>query len=424
MSSIISTLSGNFGKSLILGTLLPVTAFVILSAQLLQPFIAHIELQAVDFAFLEEFQSDLLVLSLIIVFISSILYFLNTQLIRVYEGYPWKDTWFGRFLISIQSKRYAHIISRAKGYRALIYALGNSDPKVFAHWNKYMKTQSREFLMSKGDILPTRLGNLIRSFEKYPKNQYGIDAVSLWSPLVGVMDQKYLAALDDAKISFDFMINNSFLSFLLVTALFGGAILFPSALDSPSVLITWSVQISVFLLLAWIFYLLSLDKAIAWGSLVRSAFDIYRLVLLNQLGYNQKVVNREEERMLWELISNQLTYGDGPAGPYPPYSWGASDSYVFGEPQSAKLEITRGLVPLWGAKFEVTVQIRNTDPAGRMVQKILVSDAIPENYAYHWDSAKINGQKTTPISFNPIQFRIQSLEPNSVVTISYYMVKI
>lgn len=424
MSSIVSTLSSNFGKSLILGTLLPVTAFVILTWQLLQPLTGKIDLSTLNFINLPVFQSDLLALALIIVLLSALLFFLNTSLIRLYEGYPWKGTWLGRFFIKLHSKQYAHTVSRAKGYRSLLYALGIPDPKLSMRWNKYMQAQKHQFLMHPNDVLPTRLGNIIRSFEEYPYRQYGMDAVSLWPRLSAIINEQYISLLDDVKITFDFMMNISFLSFLLVIVLFFGAVLFPASLNSTKVLVSWGIEVIVFSLFGWVFYVLSLGKATAWGELVKSAFDVYRADLLKRLGYEQNPVSKEEERLLWQLVSAQLAYGDSPVGPYPPYTWGNSASYAFGTPMLAKLELTRGLVPLRGAKFKVVIKVRNIDPAGRKVENILVSDPVPESYVYNWGSAEIQGRKAELLGFNPLQFRINSLEPYAETYITYYLLKI
>jgi len=61
-------------------------------------------------------------------------------------------------------------------------------------------------------LLPTRLGNVIRSFEEYPDRQYGIGAITLWPRLIAKIDKEYAAMMDDSKTSFDFMLNISLLS--------------------------------------------------------------------------------------------------------------------------------------------------------------------------------------------------------------------
>ena len=98
--------------------------------------------------------------------------------------------------------------------RALLHAIpdGLSRASIIDEWSRHGRILSESFPRNAEEILPTRLGNTIHAFEDYPDTRYGMDAVELWPRLVAKVDKEYRAVLDDAKASFDFMINSSVLS--------------------------------------------------------------------------------------------------------------------------------------------------------------------------------------------------------------------
>lgn len=94
MSSIISAISGHFGKSLIPGTFLPALLFVILSVLFLLPLFPY------DWQVLQQLEGGetrgVVVVSFVTVVLTGLLYNMNIPVIRFYEGYPWEDSWLGR----------------------------------------------------------------------------------------------------------------------------------------------------------------------------------------------------------------------------------------------------------------------------------------------------------------------------------------
>jgi hypothetical protein len=93
MTSILSSVSAQFGKALILGTVLPVSIFV--SAGLL---LAQMSLGGSLQDLLTNLEKGWQVLTLpfVAIVISVLLFNLNVPLTRLYEGNPWKGSWLGR----------------------------------------------------------------------------------------------------------------------------------------------------------------------------------------------------------------------------------------------------------------------------------------------------------------------------------------
>jgi hypothetical protein len=169
------------------------------------------------------------------------------------------------------------------------------------------------------EVLPTRLGNVVRSFEEYPRWQDGMSAIPLWPRLVAVIDKEYDARIEDAKSSLDFMLNCSLLSALLAGILAVTGLLAPGRVHLGE----WLAQVVVLGTAAYVFYTGSVSSAHAWGAQMRGAFDLYRGDLLAKLGYGWKPATRDEEREIWMSISRQVIFGDPPLGlgaplPYAP----------------------------------------------------------------------------------------------------------
>jgi hypothetical protein len=70
-------------------------------------------------------------------------------------------------------------------------------------------------------ILPTRFGNLIRAFETYSLNVYGVDAIPAWHRLSAVIPNDFAGKVDDARAEVNFWINVWVLA-ILFTALAAG----------------------------------------------------------------------------------------------------------------------------------------------------------------------------------------------------------
>src|SRR5579862_8224715 len=97
MNSLLSAISGKFSATLVLSTLFPVTVFVFLLRALWVPLLPGALGPALlaSLSGLDE-KLSLLALMVVAIVLSGLLYYLNIPLIRLYEGYPWQETWLGR----------------------------------------------------------------------------------------------------------------------------------------------------------------------------------------------------------------------------------------------------------------------------------------------------------------------------------------
>jgi hypothetical protein len=252
--------------------------------------------------------------------------------------------------------------------------------------NRIARTVLTNFPKEETLILPTRLGNVTRSFEDHSRQQYGLDAIFLWPRVVAVANKDYLATVDDAKSSFDFSLNSSVLSSLLAISLLTAGLAKPFAAEKD--LVIWVCELILLCALARLTYLGAINRAVAWGAQVKGVFDLYRWDLLKQLGYAQKPTSRIRERELWQEISQQIFYGDPLDGK--PWPHAEQRQIVSGSPADVALQIASGTSDMLSRKaVKLHYRIRNIDPQQRTVNNLLLAPDVPSTWSFKWDSATV-----------------------------------
>lgn len=456
MTSILSSISGYFSKSLMLGTFLPTVIHVVLGIIFIGPLLPEAAGILVPLAAFDT-QWKIVAVSFITIVLSGLLYNLNIPVIRIYEGYPWQEWRIGLARARKYRSEFADLTRRAS-HLAELSDMFDPDPGADApkqpdasavfgelvklapdlqksnqpggvagatdrraeiynrlrdEWNFIKRRLNDEFPGHPSLILPTRLGNVIRSFEYYPDKEYGMDAIVLWPRLVGVIDKEYAVSVDDAKTSFDFMLNSSVLSGLTALAILAAGLANIPALLTDVGLVQWAVEMLLFILLSFWFYRLSMRSAASWGGMVKGAFDLYRNKLLEALGYGRKPGTREEERTLWDGISLQMLLGNSRSGtrardyipsPSPPLAASCS-------PSGVPLELTRGSKrgPKWGGE-SVVVRVKNVDKDERSAENVVITVTLPPEHNFDWGSAFVAGQEVPITGTNPYRFSLGDIK--------------
>ncbi|HEX9945044.1 MAG TPA: hypothetical protein VGG03_23795 [Thermoanaerobaculia bacterium] len=422
MTGLLSALSGQFSKSLLLSTLLPVVVFVLLVLVLVMPQIPS-TVPVVHWVQGLDSEWKLAAVTLAVVLLTALLHNLNGPVIRFYEGYPWCDSSVGRRRIRAHRQRMVSMLAQWRGLWTLLRddEAGRHPEyeKAVDHWNDLGRALNTQYPDEPGAVLPTRLGNVIRSFESYPWRQYKMRAITLWPRLVARLDAAYAPQIDDAKSSVDFMLNGSLLCGVLAVLVAVVHLAFPVDLSSARVFVPLLLQVTLFGGLAYGFYLAAIPRAQSWGIAVKGAFDLFRGDLLEALGYRYQPESLEEERLLWETISNRLIFSDLAIDPLPAYMPLKSPATgVRGMPKDVKLEIVRGMSHPANGNLMVTVQIRNLDPA-RKATAISLTDTVPDGWAYEWGSAGSSAGAVEVSGVNPYRFRIGDLDPGAAALVTY-----
>jgi hypothetical protein len=418
MPSILAAVSGQFTKYLILGTLLPVAIFVTLGLVFGQP-ITPTSVPLVSALQTLDKQWFTITVTATIIVLSGLLYNLNTPIIRLYEGYPWRGSAIGKWRIGQIQKRLDRATQLRDRIKTALDILNKNqvDKNLVEQlqlWRTRVSVLTHSGLPSRSQILPTRLGNAIKAFEEYPYLQYGMDAITLWPRIVAVTSKDYLTGIDDAKTSLDFFLNASFLSAITSAVLLLIGLAFKRPFANDLTFILWAVEVAGLAVASWLFYRSSISRAAGWGEMVKSTFDLYRWALLKQLGYSQKFVTRQSERDTWREISQQIIYQDPANRPPMPYEDTVSDELVVVEttPPGIDLQMVYGTKKnLLGTTLNLVCQITNLDT--RKPDNLVLRLKPKKGWDFVWGSASLRRNHATtnpPISGN-MQFDLGSLDP-------------
>lgn len=426
MTGLLSAISGQFSRSLIMGALFPAAIFVLAWTAVVAPLLPPDVAVPAPEVFGKEWGALQLTFATLV--LAGLLYILGTPLIQLYEGYPWQDSLLGRWRTRVQRARLRVQARRARVLFELTDSPAAGERRLNTARSAARRALTQEFPERENLVLPTRLGNVLRAFERYPSTQYGIEAIDFWPRLQAVIPPDYLTAIGDARTSLVFLLNLSFLSAVLsaATAL-AGLVFLP-----PSPLLRVLLPAAGFALLSLWFYSRSLGLGRAWGELVKGAFDLYRWLLLDKLGFQQKPATRAAERELWSEITQQVIYGDAmvdlwtsePRADYAEAEEKTPRTRARAEPEDLPLEVTRGVrASPWSRRVRVVVRVANADPA-RTARFVVVGDTLREGMEYGWDSARVDDRPVRVVGTNPYEFHLGDVAPGGAVVLTYHAMRI
>jgi hypothetical protein len=144
--------------------------------------------------------------------------------------------------------------------------------------------------------MPTRLGDILRSGETWPRLKYGLDAVVCWPRLWLVLPEQARTDLAQARRELDHSV---------AIAMWGAMILVWTPLT------LWALLAAA--VLASFAYLRSLSAAEVFADLVEAAFDVFRDSLYTHVGVAFPAAG-EDERRAGESLTAYLWRGDLAAG--------------------------------------------------------------------------------------------------------------
>ena len=239
--------------------------------------------------------------------VSIFLLVLNRDIYRILEGYKKYNP------LKIFEKRakkvYNNKVARLKKLDDEYNKNGLNFPDDL-HKERWilMKDLAQKYPDTEDSVLPTAFGNALRAFEVYPRVMYGLEGIDGWPRILAVLPKDYRDLIDDAKAQVDWWVNLSVLSFLLLFE-FWILVLCKWRLTLPWFYMVLDIAIPILILifLNWIFLWRSISAAIGWGNFVKSAFDLYRLNVIDLLGVDS-VSSRKSEQKLWKGFSQAIIY--------------------------------------------------------------------------------------------------------------------
>jgi hypothetical protein len=429
MSEFFAKISGQFTGPILLSALFPVLLFLTgltLVVLPLTPYGQGFTEVVQNSAAWQKTPLAVLVLTVFILVLSVVLFNMNTAIVRLYEGYPWQKAWIAKPFLRRRRRdfRLATVLrQRIITLRRQLRLSG-----IVADLNKARETQNQVAGIINGKypdredlVLPTRLGNVIRAFETYTTRQYGMPAIALWPRLQALVDGNLATALDGAKTAFDFMIHTAFLSAVL-TVFTASAGLFWKTRALHDLQQPWLGWTIIFAVISYLFYLASIPRAIEWGTQVKSAFDLYRLKLLTQLGYELKPTDLTDERRIWENLNYKFAFPDGRRYPVLPYQ--LPESYILVDPPSTIVTSKRSVDLQDTGIVQITLIVSNSDPSASNAERVIVREVIPTGKTYVKDSARLDGNPPPMfLSLEPLQIDLGPLLYKSSRTIVYRIAK-
>jgi hypothetical protein len=149
-------------------------------------------------------------------------------------------------------------------------------------------------------VVPTRFGNAIRSFETYGKTRFNLDSQTLWNELCAVAPRYIQTAHDSARSSVDFFVASIYLSaalglITLAVAGFEGFKLSVLVICVPAFLVT--------LLCHW----LVVRATGEWSETVQALVNVGRVKLADRLGL-QLPDTLDEEKKMWGLVTSYVFF--------------------------------------------------------------------------------------------------------------------
>jgi hypothetical protein len=211
----------------------------------------------------------------------------STPLYRILEGYLLWPRWLQEYGTKRQLKRKRMLEKSIAGHG----------------WRRGLALEKLALYPKREEqIVPTRFGNAIRSFETYGKTRFNLDSQTLWYELYAVAPKYIQTEIKGARSSVDFFVALIYLSAFLSLVTFALA-----ALDGfeLSILVVCILAFLVTLLCRW----LVVRATAEWGYTVRALVNIGRVKLADSMGL-QLPESLEKEKVMWGLVTRYGFFGE------------------------------------------------------------------------------------------------------------------
>lgn len=200
---------------------------------------------------------------LIVFFTTILLEAFEGPLLRVYEGY-WLF-WTG--LAGRRKRDLEDRLERQRELRERVVA-GQATPSDRAALDRLDTELAHRPRRTPERSMPTRLGDILRSAEDYPRERYGLDPIALWPRLFPHLSEALRGALGATQEQLDLALRLATLS-----VLYGGVWGVVVAVQRAWGVLWWTLPA---LPIAWLLWRAAHQMAIGYAGLLRSAFDLHR----------------------------------------------------------------------------------------------------------------------------------------------------
>jgi hypothetical protein len=228
---------------------------------------------------------------------------LQFRMVQLMEGY-WPIGRRGlifRFFVGIQRRRYERCQSKlthpgsgsAAGRRAAEERISNALNRL------------TERFPSPDRLLPTGLGNVLRSAEDRVGARYGIESVTIWPRLFPLLPAELQASIEDEVIQLDVSVRLAVTWLGTATV---SSVLLVSDLEHLVRNPGWVLIVALLWLLAWLSYLAAIESAIAHGIDIEVAIDLHRHLVVDAMRLPSTTRLSEDRRVFKKLCRLFVTY--------------------------------------------------------------------------------------------------------------------
>jgi hypothetical protein len=217
---------------------------------------------------------------------------------RVFEGYPLLHLRRWPLLSAIPR---AAIWAQRRSYRRLV-AVRDDESRPNGERGRAAWCLDRYFPADPDQLLPTRMGNAIRAFERHSNVRWGVDGITIWPRVEALLTKEERELHVDAKIDLYVFMNGSVGAFVA-----GVCLLVDQAVNQPQPPAFWPLYAIPFVV-GYALYRLALTPAVNWGEPVRASIDLHRLEVYEKLGVRAPT-SFSDERELGRRVSQALLYG-------------------------------------------------------------------------------------------------------------------
>jgi hypothetical protein len=219
-------------------------------------------------------------------------------LTRLFEGYPLErsSTW------PLTGWVYRQALVRQRVHYDRLRAIYEDSSRPEKDRQRALVRLERFFPSNREALLPTRLGNAIRSFERHSNTRWGLDGVTIWPRIEALLSSDEREVLVDAKVNFYVFMNAAVGAFAV-----GVCLIVDKALNDPTPMSSWLLYALPFAL-GYVLYRAAVGPATDWGDSVRSSIDLHRLEVYEKLGVRAPT-SFSDERALGVKVNQFLLYG-------------------------------------------------------------------------------------------------------------------
>ncbi|MDZ8242319.1 MAG: hypothetical protein RMZ69_35160 [Nostoc sp. ChiQUE01a] len=197
----------------------------------------------------------------------------DLPVLRFLEGY-WPPCLrpLRRWLIAREAKRSQRISDRWQELQKLQRTTEQRDELIQLDWQQHYLPL---------ELMPTRLGNILRAAEQWPREKYGLDAIVCWSRLWLLLPDAVKKDLQEARADLNTAARFWFWSLLFIIWTIWAWWAAPAGI------------ISAF----FAYYYWALEAARNYGELIEATFDLHRHLLYQSLRWNLPPDPNEERRV-------------------------------------------------------------------------------------------------------------------------------